>query len=102
VDRIRNKYNPEVSQLKAERTLDEVTKEQHKIWLQNPCTKSLRYTIESALDQLVLGWVKSDFTSNNFESIAINQSKSTGMSAALEEVLSYIEDMVDEPEEITL
>ena len=95
MDRIRNKYNPEASQLKAEAAIRDVTEEQHKAWLTHPCTKALRYTIEQGLDALVLQWVKADFSQNTFEGTALINSRATGKSEGLENVLYCMDEMLE-------
>lgn len=95
MDRIRNKYNPEVSRLKAEAAVKEIDEDQHKAWLVHPCTKSLRYTIEAGLDNLVLQWVRADFAKDSFEGTALVNSRSTGMTTALETILWHMDEMLD-------
>ncbi len=95
MDRIRNKYNPEESSLKAEKVLDGMTQKEHAAWLNHPCTKSLRYTIEASLDGLVLQWVKADFTKNTIESTALINAQATGASAGFENVLVNMDLMLE-------
>lgn len=95
MDRIRNKYNPEVSELKAKRCLDGLQKTEYEGWLTHPCTKSLKLTLESALDTLVLNWVKGSYIGITADGTAIKQAEAAGMSAAIEEVMSYIDEMLE-------
>lgn len=94
MDRIQHKYNPEVAQLKAESALDGLSPAEFNAWVNHPCTKSLRYTLEASMDQIVLNWVKADFTTNqSIEGLALSQSRYTGVTSTLESILDYIERM---------
>lgn len=94
MQQIRNKYNPAVAHHKAELALKDVPLVDVQAWLNHSCTKSLRYTIEAAMDEIVLNWVKADFTSNqSLESLALSQSRYTGVTSTLENILDYIERM---------
>lgn len=95
MDRIRNKYNPEASQYKAEKCLEGIQKSEYEGWVTHPCTKSLKLTLESALDSLVLNWVKGGYIAPTTDGTAIKQAEAAGMAAAIEEVMSYIEDMLE-------
>ena len=96
MDRIRNKYNPEVSAAKAQDVLTGISKTEYEGWLQHPCTKSLKYTMEADLDMLVLNWVQGVYTDVSIESTAIKQSNVTGQTSAIEAILSYIDQMLNE------
>lgn len=95
MDRIRNKYNPEASELKAQKCLDGITKTEFQGWLEHPCTKSLKYTLESELDQLVLNLVKGGYSTATIEGTAILQAKAVGTSEAVELIMSYIDEMLE-------
>ncbi len=95
MDRIRNKYNPEVSELKAEKALTGVSKGEFESWRTHPCTRALNYTLESELDRLVLNWVKGGFADKTADGTALLQHRAIGMSEAIEGVMTYIEDMLE-------
>ncbi len=95
MDRIRNKYNPEATELKALSCLEGLTKQEFDGWKSHPCTKALKYTLESELDRLVLNWVKGGFTNNTVEGTALMQTRSVGMTEALEGVLTYVDEMLE-------
>ena len=95
MERIRNKYNPEVSELKAKQLLDGVSKGEFTSWLTHPCTKSLKNILESELDRLVLNWVKGGFADRTVEGTALMQSRAVGHSEAIEGVMTYIDEMLE-------
>ena len=95
MDRIRNKYNPEVSELKAEKAISGITKTEFQGWLEHPCTQSLKHTLESELDRIVLNWVKGGYVTNTTDGTAISQAKVAGSAEAIEGVMSYIDDMLE-------
>lgn len=92
---IRNKYNPEASELRAIQSLNNVTKDEYTSWLIHPCTKSLKCTLEAELDRLVLNWVKGGFADRTAEGTALMQSRAVGHSEAIEGVMTYIDDMLE-------
>ena len=95
MDRIRNKYNPEATELRAQQALDSVSKGEFQGWLSHPCTKALKLTLEAELDRIVLNLVKGGFNNNTIEGTAIMQTRSIGMSEAIEGVMTYIDDMLE-------
>ena len=95
MDRIRNKYNPEASELKAQNALTSITKGEFEGWVSHPCTKSLKYTIEAALDNLVLAWAKGGFTDNSSDSTGMMHARSTGQAEALERIMDHIDTMLE-------
>lgn len=95
MDRIRNKYNPEASELKAEKCLDGLAEGEFKGWLQHPCTKSLRYTLEAALDRIVLSMVKGVYTEKTPDGTAMSHARAVGMADMTEEIMTLVEDMIE-------
>ena len=95
MDRIRNKYNPEASEAKALKCIEGIKKDEFLGWLEHPCTKSLKYMLESELDRLVLTLVKGGFSNNTIEGTAIMQATAVGNSEAIEGVMSYIDTMLE-------
>ena len=95
MDRIRNKYNPEASELKAQKCIDGLSKSEFQGWLEHPCTKSLKLTLEAELDRIVLNWVKGGFAINTAEGTALMQTRAIGMTEAIEGVMTYIDDMLE-------
>ena len=96
MDRIRNKYNPEVTAAKAAHVIAGISKGEYEGWLSHPCTKSLKLTLEADLDMLVLNWVQGVYIDASVESTAIKHSNATGQAAAVEAILSYIDEMLTE------
>ena len=95
MDRIRNKYNPEASQLKAERCLTGITKGEFQGWLEHPCTQALKLQIEAGLDTLVLNWVKGAFVTTSCDSTAISQARAAGQTEALEGIMMSIDTLLE-------
>jgi hypothetical protein len=95
VDRIRNKYNPEDSELKAEKCLDGIQKSEYLGWLEHPCTKALRYTLEASLDRIVLNMVKGVYTEKTPDGTAMQHVRAVGMADMTEEIMSFVETMLE-------
>ena len=89
------KYNPEYNALKAEAALDVVSKQEYNSWLQHPCTKVLKYNLESSLDKEVLQWVRGNLTDSTIEGSFQLQSRALGRTEAIEGIMSYIDEMLD-------
>ena len=95
MDRLRSKYKPEVLQLKAETLLQGVSKEEYAAWKELSCTKALMATIESSIDGIVVTWVKGGFKGTTVDSTAMQQASATGMTEALDGIMTYIDDMLE-------
>lgn len=95
MDRIRNKYNPEISELKAEKALTGLSKTEFQGWLQHPCTQSLRYTLEAGLDNIVLNMVKGAYTEKTPDGSMMQHSRAIGMADMIEEIMTHIEQMLE-------
>lgn len=90
-----SKYNPEVAERMASTHLLGVSKDEYVAWLDHPCSKALKCTLESSLDNLVQQWVRGAFSGDTTDVIAMKQSKATGYAEALEWVKTHIDEMVD-------
>jgi hypothetical protein len=95
VDRIRNKYNPQETQLRAEKLLLGIQKSEHEAWLTHPCTKYLKTIIEAGLDDAVVAWASGEITKNSIEETALTVAKTTGYAEGLNRVLHEIDIMLE-------
>lgn len=81
--------------MKADSCLENVTKEEYQGWKEHPCTQGLIYTLEAELDRVVVNFVKGGFNNNTVENTAMMQARATGISEAMESIITYIDDMLE-------
>ena len=92
---LRNKYNPEETQKKADNCLSNVSEGEMVSWLQHPCTTALKYQIESNLDDLVLAIIDGGALGRTIEETALSQHRAIGSADALNGVMEYINSLLE-------
>ena len=77
---------------RAEDSFNAIPREEVRVWCNHPITKSLKLSLTGDLSGHFEGWSNGEFTGENSDQTAQKNAKALGGVAAIEAILTWIED----------